>query len=285
MSAKYPIVAMTGAVKSGAVGVRQALERIFYRENVKAALVEGSSFRRYEREAMREAVREAQAAGHRLGHFGPEGNVLDKLEQLFADYATTGTGECRRYVPAEGKFTPWERLPENTDLLLYRGMHGAARTDSINIAQYPDLSIGIAPNANLEWMTKIQHDVKRNGMSPEAVQASILNQLHDYVHYITPQFMRTHINFQLIPLVDTSDPFGEEITPSPDECALIIHFVDKFWPDFIPLLTDIPGAFMSRRNTMVVPSSKTLMAIELILMPIIHQLVENSRPLRGVVAA
>jgi phosphoribulokinase len=294
MSAEHPIVAITGAMESGSVSVIQALERIFYRERVKAVYIDGSAFRRYDRTTMREAVNEAKAQGRTLGHFGPEGNHLDKLESLFAEYATTGNGLYRHYLHTEtqakkygqavGTFTPWECMDPDSDLLLYRGLHGAAVVEdmAINVAQYPDLSIGISPNANLEWMAKIQHEVKHKGVPLDDVKASLLKSLNDYVHHITPQFMRTHINFQLIPLVDTSDPFGAEPMPSPDECYLVIRFAPKFLPDFLPLLSDIPGAFMSRRNTLVVPSSKMLMAIELVLLPIIHALIDSSRQLRGI---
>lgn len=292
MSAKHPIVAITGAMESGSVSVIQALERIFYRERVKAVYIDGSAFRRYDRTAMRDEVRKAQEEGRVLGHFGPEGNHLDKLESLFFEYAAVGRGLYRHYLHTAGQaakygqvvgtFTPWEPMDSDSDLLLYRGLHGATVVDDIDIAQYPDLSIGISPNANLEWMAKIQHEIKEKGVALDDAKAALLNRLHDYVHHITPQFMRTHINFQLIPLVDTSDPFGAEPVPTPDECYLVIRFAPKFLPDFVPLLHDIPGAFMSRRNTLVVPSSKMLMAIELVLMPIIHNLIDDSRQLRGI---
>ncbi len=291
MSAEYPIVAITGALESGSISVIKALRRIFYRERVKAVYIDGSAFRRYDRQTMREVVSTAKAEGRIVGHFGPDGNHLDKLENLFAQYAASGTGQFRHYLHTSeqaslfnqvaGTFSPWQALNPDSDLLLYRGLHGAAKTGDINIAQYPDLSIGMSPNANVEWMRKVCHDQTR-GISLENSKASILERLHDYVHYITPQFMHTHINFQLIPTVDTSDPFGTEVEPTEDECYLIIHVVKKYWPDFMPLLAQIPGSFMTRRNTMVVPSSKMLTAIEVFLMPIIQNLIRTSRELRNI---
>jgi len=255
--------------------------------------IQGSSFHRYDRKAMREEVRKAQQEGSILTHFGPEGNHLDKLETLFSQYASDGTGMSRYYLhtpeaacergQAPGTFTPWEPLETDSDLLLYRGLHGAALAGDVDIAQYPDLHIGIAPNANLEWMRKIQRDTRLRGYSKEEVQQSILARLHDYVHHITPQFSRTHINFQMVPVVDTSDPFGGGEAPNSDECFLVICFKRKIEPDFVHLLDAIPGAQMSRRNTMVVPGSKILLAIEVILMPLIHDLVLNSRALRNIV--
>jgi phosphoribulokinase len=173
-------------------------------------------------------------------------------------------------------------MSSDSDLLLYRGLHGAAIAGDVDLSQYPDLSIGIAPNANLEWMNKIYHDVKNRHVKREDAQASILKNLEDYVRHITPQFMRTHINFQLIPLVDTANPFTGEPVPSDDECYLIIHVLKKYWPNFIPLLADMQGSFMSRRNTIVIPSSKMLTAIEVFLLPIIQDLVQTARELRGI---
>lgn len=292
MSAEHPIIAITGASGAGSAAVIKALERIFYRERIKAAYIDGSAFHLYDRKTMREKMQQAKDEGRVLSHFSPEGNCLDKLESLFAHYAATGTGEYRHYLHTHeqaahyaqevGTHTPWEQMDPDTDLLLYRGLHGAAVIDDINIAQYPDLGIGMAPNANLEWMRKIQRDTGKRGYTRQEVQESILERLDDYVQFITPQFSRTHINFQMVPMVDTSDPFGDEAVPDAQECMLVMRFTPPFQPDFMPLLADIPGAFMSRRNTLVVQGSKMVSAIELILMPIIHKMIINSREIRGI---
>lgn len=293
MSAEHPIIAITGSSGAGSSAVIKALEHIFYRERVKAVYVEGSAFHRYDRKTMREEVGKAQQEGRNLTHFGPEGNHLDKLETLFFQYAATGTGLTRHYLHTReqadkrgqepGTFTPWEAMDSDSDLLLYRGLHGAVVADDIDIAQYPDLHIGMAPNANLEWMRKIQRDSQLRGYSREEVMQVILSRLRDYVGYITPQFSRTHINFQMVPLVDTSDPFGEEDVPSAEECALVIHFQQGVkHPDFRDLVQVIPGARMSRRSTIIVPGKKMLLAIETILIPLIADLVRNSRAIRNI---
>lgn len=292
MSAEFPIVAITGASGAGSSAVIQALQHIFYRERVKAVYIEGSAFHRYDRKTMREEVRKARERGEVLTHFGAAGNHLDKLESLFFQYAATGTGVCRYYLHTQeqagkfgqesGTFTPWTQMDADSDLLLYRGLHGAAIVGDVDISQYPDLSIGMAPNANLEWIRRLQRDTTLRGYTREEVQESILERIPDYVDFITPQFGRTHINFQMIPVVDTSDPFSEEEIPTAEECFLVIRFTPDFMPDFIPLLHDIPNAFMSRRNTLVVPGSKMVLAIELALMPIIHDLVKTSREIRGI---
>ncbi|MEB4593015.1 phosphoribulokinase [Candidatus Thiothrix sp. Deng01] len=292
MSAEHPIIAITGASGAGSSAVIKALERIFYRERIKAAYIDGSAFHLYDRKTMREKVRQAKEEGQVLSHFSPAGNCLDKLESLFFEYAAVGRGVYRHYLHTQeqadrhgqepGTLTPWRQMDPDTDLLLYRGLHGAAVIGDIDIAQYPDLGIGMAPNANLEWIRKIQRDSSMRGYSRAEVQESILERLHDYVHYITPQFSRTHINFQMVPIVDTSDPFGDEEAPEAQECFLVMRFTPPFLPNFVPLLRDIPGAFMSRRNTLVVQGSKMGTAIELILMPIIHDMITKSRTLRGI---
>ena len=39
---------------------------------------------------------------------------------------------------------------------------------------------------------------------------TILRRMPDYVNYIVPQFAHTHVNFQRVPMVDTSN-FEEQV--------------------------------------------------------------------------
>jgi phosphoribulokinase len=98
--------------------------------------------------------------------------------------------------------------------------------------------------------------------------------MHDYVHYITPQFSRTDINFQRVPTVDTSNPFIARDIPTPDESFVVIRFRDpkKHDVDFPYLLSMLEDSFMSRRNTLVVPGGKMGFAMEIILTPIIESM-------------
>ena len=41
------------------------------------------------------------------------------------------------------------------------------------------------------------------------------------LHYITPPFSQTHVNFKRVPVVDTSDPFIARDIPTLDESLLI----------------------------------------------------------------
>ena len=286
MSKRHPVVAITGSSGAGTSTVRSSMEHIFRRDGINAVIVEGDSFHRYDRAEMQRQVELAQKEGRILSHFGPEGNHWEKLEELFREYGETGAGMRRYYIhnPEEaeifgqepGTFTPWEPLPPNTDLLFYEGLHGGVMTDTVNVAQYVDLLIGVVPIVNLEWIQKIHRDTAQRGYSAEAVTETILRRMYDYTHYITPQFSCTHINFQRVPTVDTSNPFVARDIPTYDESFVVIRFRNpKTDPvDFPYLLSILHGSFMSRRNTIVVPGGKMGLALEIILQPRIEALVD-----------
>jgi phosphoribulokinase len=286
MSAKHPIVAITGSSGAGTTSVTRTFEKIFRREEVSAAVIEGDSFHRYARAQMRE-VMAAQEKGSHFSHFGAEANLFEELEALFREYALRGTGRRRHYVHDEeearrhgepaGTFTQWEPLPEGTDLLFYEGLHGATQTAGVNVAQHPDLLIGVVPVVNLEWIQKLHRDQSQRGYSTEAVTDTILRRMHDYVHYICPQFTRTHVNFQRVPTVDTSNPFIAREIPTPDESFVVIRFRDPRGIDFPYLLNMLHDSFMSRPNTIVVPGGKMELAMQLVFTPFIWRLMERRR--------
>jgi phosphoribulokinase len=285
MSKKHPIIAVTGSSGAGTTTVKVAFEHIFLREGVNPVVIEGDSYHRYDRAAMKVAMQEAEKSGnHSFSHFGPEANVFDKLEETFKSYGETGSCERRYYLHSDeeakpfgqkpGEFTPWEKIESGTDLLFYEGLHGGIVTDDADVARYVDLLIGVVPIVNLEWIQKIFRDCEQRGYSTEAVTDTILRRMHDYVHYITPQFSRTDINFQRVPTVDTSNPFIARDIPTADESFVVIRFKDpkKLEVDFSYLLNMLKDSFMSRRNTIVVPAGKMGFAMEIILAPIIENM-------------
>ncbi|MCK9986858.1 MAG: phosphoribulokinase [Azoarcus sp.] len=288
MSTKHPIIAVTGSSGAGTTTVKHTFEAIFHRENVNAAIVEGDSFHRYTRDEMTKLIEEAERAGLRgISHFGPEANLVEELEALFRAYGKSATGRHRSYIhDAEraartglpmGSFAEWEDLPVGTDCLFYEGLHGALVTDKVDVARHVDLLIGVAPTINLEWIQKLHRDTRERGYSPEAVQDTILRRMYDYVHYIVPQFSRTHINFQRVPVVDTSNPFIAREVPTLDESMVVIRFKDPRGVDFPYLLRMIHDAFMSRANSIVIPGGKLDLAMQLILTPLIWKLMERRR--------
>jgi phosphoribulokinase len=295
MSRKHPVIAITGSSGAGTSTVKEAFEHIFRRENIRAAVVEGDSYHRYSRDEMKKAMEEATSNGNStFSHFGPEANLFEELEDCFSIYGDTGGGKRRFYVHNDeeaenfkhygvsaGEFTPWEPLPANTDLLFYEGLHGAVCTSLINVAQYADLKIGVVPVINLEWIQKIHRDTQLRGYSEKEVMATILRRMHDYVHYIVPQFKLTDINFQRVPVVDTSDPIIARDIPTLDESLVVIRFKkpDRFKIDFPYLLQMIKDSWMSRRNTIVVPGGKMGLAMELIMTPILRRIMEDRRSL------
>ena len=288
MSIKHPIISVTGSSGSGSTSVRQTFDQIFRREHVKAAFVQGDAYHRYDRCGMEKAMATAAKRGNpNFSHFGVDANLLDELEKLFRTYAENGKGMTRLYVhdveearalgAPIGSFTSWTEIEPDTDLLLYEGLHGAVVTGDINIAQHADLKIGVVPVINLEWIQKIQRDRTERGYTTEEVTEAILRRMPDYVKYICPQFTQTDINFQRIPTVDTSNPFVARWIPTPDESMVIIRFKEPRGIDFAYLLSMLHDSFMSRANSIVIPGSKLDLAMQLILTPLILQLVERRR--------
>ena len=287
MSVAHPIIAVTGSSGAGTSTVKHAFEDIFRRGGIKPVIVEGDSFHKYDRVGMRAAVAEATERGEILTHFGPEGNCLDGLERLFQNYSEVGKGERRFYIHSDeegvpfnqpaGTFTPWEEIDGDNDLLFYEGLHGGIVTDEVNIAQFVDLLIGVVPVINLEWIQKIKRDCTNRGYSSEAVVDIILKRLPDYINHITPQFSRTHINFQRVPLIDTSNPFVMREIPTPDESLIVIRFKDPKQADFPYYLSMLKDSFMSRPNNLVVPAVKMGLAMEIILTPFIDDMMLKKR--------
>jgi phosphoribulokinase len=288
VSERHPIIAITGSSGAGTTSVTRTFENIFRREHVKAAIIEGDSFHRYDRKEMKLKAAEAEKAGNKhFSHFGPENNLFPELAELFRAYGETGVGKRRKYLhDAEeaapykqepGTFTPWENLPAETELLFYEGLHGAVVTPEVNVAQHPDLLIGVVPVINLEWIQKLWRDKSKRGYSTEAVTDTILRRMPDYVNYICPQFAHTHVNFQRVPTVDTSNPFIAREIPAPDESMVVIRFANPKGIDFPYLLNMIDDSFMSRANTIVVPGGKMELAMQLIFTPFVWRMMERRK--------
>ena len=288
MSQRHPIIAITGSSGAGTTSVRRTFERIFGRESVRAAYVEGDSFHRWDRSEMKLAIANALEGGDtKLSHFGAEANLFKELESLFSDYGASGGGRTRHYlhdiVEAEpygqepGTFTAWEDVPQGADVLFYEGLHGAVVTDTVDIARHVDLAIGVVPVINLEWIQKLQRDHSQRGYSTEAVTETILRRMPDYVNYIVPQFSRTHVNFQRVPVVDTSNPFISSTIPTADESMLVIRFANPYGIDFAYLLSMLHGSFMSRANTIVTPGGKMELAMQLIFTPMVLRLLDRKK--------
>ena len=162
MSAKHPVIAVTGSSGAGTTTTSLAFRKIFGQLNLRAAEVEGDSFHRYTRPEMDMAIRKARDLGRHISYFGPDANDFGLLEQTFRDYGVNGKGQSRKYlhtydeaVPwnqVPGTFTPWQPLPEPTDVLFYEGLHGGVVTPQHDVARHVDLLVGVVPIVNLEWI-------------------------------------------------------------------------------------------------------------------------------------
>ncbi|HBG98895.1 MAG TPA: phosphoribulokinase [Rhodobacteraceae bacterium] len=288
MSKKHPIISVTGSSGAGTSTVKSTFDQIFRREGVRTVSIEGDAFHRYNRAEMKAELDRRKAAGDEtFSHFSYDANELEKLEAVFRQYGETGTGETRHYVhdasEAEcygappGTMTDWKPFPDGSDLLFYEGLHGAVVNDQVNIAALADLKIGVVPVINLEWIQKIHRDRFNRGYSTEAVTDTILRRMQAYVHCICPQFTETDINFQRVPVVDTSNPFTARWIPTPDESLVVIRFRNPRGIDFAYLISMIHGSWMSRANSIVIPGSKMDLAMQLIFTPMIERLVRESK--------
>ena len=284
MSAAHPIIAVTGSSGAGTSRTRPLFAKLFEQQHVRAAFVDGDSFHTYDREQMQAVLHRARIRGENFSHFGPAANLWDRLETLFREYGRTGGGIARHYLHTEdqaraagqsaGTFTPWQPLPPGSDLLFYEGLHGGVVTEEHDIASHVDLLIGMTPTINLEWIQKIHRDTRERGYDAKEVTHTILRRMPDYMNYIAPQFSRTDVNFQRVPLVDTANPFVPREIPTLEESLLVIHLNEhtRLSGDFDELLADVPGAFLSRPDTLVAPGEHMALAMERILAPAIATL-------------
>ncbi len=288
MSVKHPIIAITGSSGAGTSTVMQSFQHIFRREGLNAQIIEGDSFHRFDRLSMRAKMKEEEASGNRnFSHFGPEANLLAELENLFKTYGQSGTGQFRKYLhdAAEaqpwnqdpGTFTPWQDIPEGTDLMFYEGLHGAYAGDQVDVSKHVDLCVGVVPTINLEWIQKLHRDQKMRGYSQEAVIDTILRRMPDYVTHICPQFSRTNVNFQRVPIVDTSNPFIARDIPTADESMVVIRFANPKGIDFQYLLSILHDSILTRPNTLVVPGGKMGLAMQMIFTPMVLRIMDQKR--------
>ncbi|MDI1340361.1 MAG: phosphoribulokinase [Burkholderiaceae bacterium] len=288
MSTRHPVIAVTGSSGAGTTTVMKSFSHIFRRESIRAQVIEGDSFHRYNRVEMRERVRQADSGeGPPISHFGPEANLLSELERSFKDYGETGRGQVRRYIHDVGEakelggepgtFTPWLPMAGESDVLFYEGLHGGYVGEDVHVARHVDLLVGVVPIINLEWIQKLHRDQNLRGYSQQAVMDTILRRMPDYVNHICPQFSRTHVNFQRVPTVDTSNPLIAKDIPSADESMVVIRFADPKGIDFPYLMSMLHDSWMSRPNNIVVPGGKMGLAMQLIFTPMILRLMDQKR--------
>ena len=143
MSTKHPIISVVGSSGAGTSTVKDTFEKIFLREKVSAAMIEGDAFHKFNRVEMKKELERRYSLGDQtFSHFSYDANLLEDLQNTFKNYGETGTAKTRTYVHnlheselydvPSGEFTEWRDLPSDTDLLFYEGLHGAAKYENIN---------------------------------------------------------------------------------------------------------------------------------------------------------
>ena len=297
MSKQHPIISVTGSSGAGTTFVKHAFEKIFNQKKLKVAIIEGDSFHKYERNDMKTEVAKSREniakTGRVLTHFSEHANHFDKLEALFKQYGEDGSGQKRYYIHSDdeatehntrlgtklnpGKFTPWEAIESNTDLMFYEGLHGGVITSSVDVAGQVDLLVGVTPSVNIEWIQKIYRDTSERPYTPEQVTQTILDRMPDYADYITPQFDNTHINFHRIPLVDTSNPFKAQAVPSPKD-SLVVTTVRIDGVDLMAIKNNLPTQAMAQiqnKNTLIYRGDFMVAVMDEILTPLIEKMIKR----------
>ncbi len=286
MSAKHPVIAVTGSSGAGTTTTSLAFRKIFAQLNLHAAEVEGDSFHRYTRPEMDMAIRKARDQGKHISYFGPEANDFGLLEQTFVDYGRHGKGQSRKYLHTYDEAVPWNQVPgtftpgsrcrsRQTCCSMRGCTAGLSRRSMMSPAMSTCWSGWCLSLTSSGSKAYSRH--QRTRPLREAVMDSVVRSMEDYINFITPQFSRTHINFQRVPTVDTSNPFAAKAIPSLDESFVVIHFRNLQNIDFPWLLAMLQGSFISHMNTLVVPGGKMGLAMELIMTPLVERLMEGRK--------
>jgi phosphoribulokinase len=224
-----------------------------------------------------------------FSHFGPEANLLEELGDLFkSPMARPASGKVRKYLhdaeeaepygQQSGEFTPWQDIPADTDLMFYEGLHGACRQrhDRHRAAGRPAASASCRRSTSngSRSCTATRTSAatrQRRSRTPSCAACPTTSTTS------RPQFSRTHVNFQRVPTVDTSNPFIARDIPTADESFVVIRFANSKGIDFPYLLSMIHNSFMSRPNTSWFPAARWNWRCRLIFTPLILRMIENRK--------
>ena len=99
MSAKHPVIAVTGSSGAGTTTTSEAFRKMFNMMKVKPAWVEGDSFHRFTRPEMDVEIRKAREQGRHISYFGPQANDFPALAEFFRKYGNEGTGKGSTLSP------------------------------------------------------------------------------------------------------------------------------------------------------------------------------------------
>ena len=111
MSAKHPIIAVTGSSGAGTTTTSEAFRKMFNMMSIKPAFIEGDSFHRFTRPEMDVEIRKAKEQGKHISYFGPQANDFPALETFFKNYGQNGVGQFRRYLHTFDEAVPYNQMP------------------------------------------------------------------------------------------------------------------------------------------------------------------------------
>lgn len=280
MSAKHPVIAVTGSSGAGTTTTSLAFRKIFAQLNLHAAEVEGDSFHRYTRPEMDMAIRKARDQGKHISYFGPEANDFGLLEQTFVDYGRHGKGQSRKYLHTYDEAVPWNQVPGTFT-------HGSRCRSRQTCCSMRGCTAGLSRRSMMSpamstcwsgWCLSLtssgskaysRHQRTRplpgGGDGLGRPLDGRLHQLHYPAIFPHPYQLSARADGgHLQPVCRQSDPLaGRELCGDP--------FPQSAEYRFPRLLAMLQGSFISHMNTPVVPGGKMGLAMELIMTPLVER--------------
>lgn len=286
MSAKHPVIAVTGSSGAGTTTTSLAFRKIFAQLNLHAAEVEGDSFHRYTRPEMDMAIRKARDQGKHISYFGPEANDFGLLEQTFVDYGRHGKGQSRKYLHTYDEAVPWNQVPgtftpgnrcrsRQTCCSMRGCTAGLSRRSMMSPAMSTCWSGWCLSLTSSGSKAYSRHQRTRplpgGGDGLGRPLDGRLHQLHYPAIFPHPYQLSARADGgHLQPVCRQSDPLaGRELCGDPFPQSAEYRFP---W-----LLAMLQGSFISHMNTLVVPGGKMGLAMELIMTPLVERLMEGRK--------
>ena len=239
MSTLHPIISITGSSGAGTTSVKRTFEQIFRREKIDAAFIEGDAFHRYDRAAMKAKVAEEEARGNpNFSHFSAGGEPARDARGGLRGVRPSGhrphpnttstTPRRRRSTASPPAPSPPGRdfEPQRPPVLRGPARLRRHRQGQPRAARRPQdrRGAGRQPRMDPEDPPRPRHPrlLDRGGHRHDPAPDARLRPLH-----LPAVHRRRDINFQRVPIVDTSNPFIARWIPTPDELMVVIRFAQS----------------------------------------------------------
>ena len=127
MSAKFPIISITGSSGAGTTTVEQTFKKIFDREKVTASFIEGDAFHRFDRQGI-------EGAQQHHGHRDDQQDVVQQQESFPAEKFKVHAGTDRGCAESvDEQRTAHHQHQENQNEQTPGGIHG----EGVHGCEYP----------------------------------------------------------------------------------------------------------------------------------------------------